>query len=60
MAFDFLEADAAEGDPMVKRHIITDDCRLTDDDAHAMVDKDSATKAGSRVDLNPGKKAGDL
>jgi len=60
VAFDLLKAGAAKGNPVVERHIITNHCRLTDYDAHAVVDKDAPTQAGTRMDFNAGEKAGYL
>jgi len=60
VSFDLLESGAAKGNPMIQRHLITDHCRLTDYDAHAVVDEHPPTQAGSRMDFNAGEKAGYL
>ena len=44
----------AQGDPLVHGDVVADRSGLTDDDAHTMVDEDSLTNSGSRVNLDPG------
>ena len=51
-----VQARATQGDSVVDRHVGTHDCRLADDNSCAVINEDSGTKAGTRVDLDPGQR----
>jgi hypothetical protein len=60
VALAFLQAGAAQGDPVIQGHIPPDLGRLTDDHTHAMVNEQTGGEAGTRMDLNAGQAAGQL
>ena len=55
-----VPAGAAQGDPLIERDVGADFRRLTDDDAHAVVDEKSGADDRPRVDFNAGPGPGDL
>ncbi len=60
MAFGALDARSPQGDLVVEQDVVADDGGLSDDDAHAVIDKEAAAYRGTGMDLDPGKKAADL
>ncbi|MNJ59958.1 hypothetical protein D3C77_556650 [compost metagenome] len=57
MAFALIPASAAEGHALINSHVITNLGGFTDDDTHAMVDKETTTDLGPRMNLDPGQPA---
>src|SRR5690606_18516430 len=45
--------NAAEGDAVVKRHVVPDLGRLADDEAHAVIDEEPLADGGAGMDLDP-------
>ena len=50
---------AAQGDALIEGHVFADLGRLPDDDAHAVVDEETVTDGGPRMDLDAGQDAPD-
>ena len=60
VALSLSEYLATEGDTVVKHDAIANLGGFTDDDAHAVVNKEAATDSGARVDFHAGKEAVNL
>ena len=60
MALAGIEADAAQGDALIERHVVADLGGLADHHAHAVVDEEAAADHGTGVDLDAGHEAADL
>ena len=60
MSFAVREAGAAERHALVDRAVVPDLDGLADDDAHAVVDEESAPDGRTRMDLDAGQKARDV
>ena len=52
------KAGTAERDALVERHVVADLGRLTDHDAHPVVDEEAVTDARRRMNLDSGHRAG--
>ena len=48
---------AAQGDSLVKQHVVPNDGGLADDHAHAVIDEEAPPDGGAGVDLNAGQRA---
>src|SRR3954447_13405569 len=48
---------AAERDALVNRHVISHDCRFTDDYPHAVIDEKALANDRTGVDLDPGQES---
>jgi len=51
---------AAESDAVVEHHTVADLSGLANDDAHAVVDEETAADGGAGVDFHTGEETGDL
>lgn len=60
MSFHATGARTTQGDSVVKNAVVTDYSRFADDHTHSVVDEESTTNLGSRVNLDPGKEPRDL
>ena len=60
MAFSLLCSNAAQCYALVECAVVTHHRGLTDDDAAAMVNEDPMSQNSPRMDLDQGKKSGDL
>lgn len=58
MAFALFLTRPAEGDTLIEGHVVADDRRFSDDDAHAMVDEQSFADLGAGMDLDAREEAG--
>ena len=52
MTLTFFPASTAQRYPVIKRAVIANFCRLTDDYTHAVINKKAATNGGSGMNLN--------
>ena len=59
MALAFNKTDSAKRYPLIDDDIVFNDRRLTDDNADAMVYKNAAADARSRMNVNIGEKLAD-
>lgn len=57
MSLSPFEARAAERDALIQQHVIADLGRLTDDDAHPVIDDNSPADPGARMYLDAGQPA---
>ncbi len=60
MAFELIQAGAAQGDLMIHQDIVPDDGCLADDDAIAMVDEEAPPDGGAGVNLDVGDQTAEL
>ena len=60
MPLPLVLSSAAQGNAVVKEHVVSDLCGLSDDDAHTVVDDEAAADPGAGMDLNAGDVSGDL
>src|SRR3990172_13228534 len=60
VALDALCRGAAQRDALVDRHIVADLTRLSDHDAHAVINEKTPADFRSGMDLDAGKKAADV
>ena len=58
MAFALFLTRPAEGDTLIEGHVVADDRRFSDDDAHAMVDEQAFADLGAGMDLDAREEAG--
>ncbi len=58
--FDFLKADAAQGDVVVERDVSADLGRFADDRGHAMIDKKARSNLRARMNLDAREPTCDL
>ena len=56
VSFAMLQACASQRYPLVQSAVIADLCGLTNNHAHAMINKHAPADFGPRMDLNPRKK----
>ncbi|MNF70427.1 hypothetical protein D3C84_523360 [compost metagenome] len=57
MPLALVPAGAAQGHALINSDVVADLGGFTDDDAHAMVDEETSTDLGPRMDLDPGQPA---
>ncbi|MNK96625.1 hypothetical protein D3C87_1169150 [compost metagenome] len=55
-----VPAGAAQGHALINSHVIADFGGFTDNDAHAMVNEETTTDLGTRMDLDPGQPAAEI
>src|SRR4051812_35760134 len=55
-----LRAGAAESDALVDGHVVADDCRFADHDAHAVIDEQTFADLRAGMDFDAGQPARDL
>src|SRR4029077_17668393 len=55
-----LGAGTAQGDALVDQHVVADLAGLADDDSGAVIDEETMTDAGARVDLDAREEAAHL
>ena len=60
MALAFVPRGAAQGHAVIERAFIHDDCRLADDDTHAVIDEHASTDGGTRVDFYASRESGQM
>ena len=53
-------ASSTQGDALKKRHVIADLGRFSDYDPHPMIDKETRSNLGRRMDLHAGQPSGEL
>ena len=57
MTLAFIPTGATQGHPLVERDVITNFSGLTDDNAHAVIDKEASTDLRPRMNLDTGQPA---
>lgn len=60
MTFDLSSVCPAKCDPVIQHAIVTDLGSLPDDDTHAVINEEATPDGCPWVNLNPGKKPGEL
>lgn len=58
--FAALVTGSAQGDTVVNQYVVTDDCGFANHHTHSVVNEDPATERGTRMNLDPSEKSGEL